>query len=164
MALVAGIANTSRHAAHWSLRSSAPLVPLMVRTAYRNCHALCAFLVSLRTRVPIWACRFAAYDRRMQPGIDVTLGAAGPPHEVVLKLQGHNDWELNVWAAFEDLAKLRDVRAAKWDQRKSIAAGVSVGGRVFWCAPGEGTDPEIATVLIGHDDEAWDIAFLGRVS
>jgi hypothetical protein len=110
--------------------------------------------------LPIWVRRFAAYDRRMQPVIDVTLGAAGPPHEVVLKLQGGDDWELNVWAAVEDLARLRGVRAAASGQRRSIAAGGSAGGRVFWCAPGEGADPEIATVLIGHDDEAWDIAFL----
>ena len=96
----------------------------------------------------------------MQPVIDVTMGAAGPPHEVVLKLQGGDDWELNVWATFEDLAKLRGVRAAAWDQRRSIAAGTSAGGKVFWTAPAEGADPETATVLIGHDDEAWDIVFL----
>lgn len=96
----------------------------------------------------------------MQPVIDVTMGAAGPPHEVVLKLQGGDDWELNVWATFEDLAKLSGVRAAAWDQRRSIAAGISAGGKVFWCPPGDGSDPEIATVLIGHDDEVWDIAFL----
>ncbi|GAB3864052.1 hypothetical protein GCM10029963_73800 [Micromonospora andamanensis] len=71
----------------------------------------------------------------MQAVIDVTLGAAGPPHEVVLKLQGGDDWELNVWATFEDLAKLRGVRAAAWDQRRSIAAGVSAGGRVFGVLP-----------------------------
>jgi hypothetical protein len=87
----------------------------------------------------------------MQPVIDVTMGAAGPPHEVVLKLQGGDDWELNVWATFEDLAKLRGVRAAPWDQRRSIVAGTSAGGKVFRCAPGDGSDPEIATVLIGHD-------------
>ncbi|WP_433530640.1 hypothetical protein ACQPYA_00360 [Micromonospora sp. CA-263727] len=96
----------------------------------------------------------------MQPIIDMSLGAAGPPHEVVLKLQGGDDWELNVWSTFEDLAQLIGVRAAVWDERRAIAAGTSAGSRVFWCAPGEGADPETATVLIGHDDEAWDIAFL----
>ncbi|MDY7087705.1 MAG: hypothetical protein SYR96_21665 [Actinomycetota bacterium] len=96
----------------------------------------------------------------MQQLVDMTMGAAGPPHEVVLKLQGGDGWELNVWATFEDLAKLRGVRAVAWDQRRSIAAGTSAGGKVFWCGPGEGSDPETATVLIGHDDEVWDIAFL----
>jgi hypothetical protein len=96
----------------------------------------------------------------MQPVIDVTMSEAGPPHEVVLTLQGRDDWELNVWATFEELAELRGVRAAAWDQRRSIAAGTSAGGKVFWSVSGEGADPETATVLIGHDDEIWDIAFL----
>ncbi|WP_327006043.1 hypothetical protein OHA72_01350 [Dactylosporangium sp. NBC_01737] len=100
----------------------------------------------------------------MQSVVDVSLGAAGPPHEVVLKLQGGDDWELNVWSTFEDLAKLRDVRSAVWAERRSIAAGTSAGSRVFWAGPAEGADPETATVLIGHDDEAWDIAFLIPVS
>jgi hypothetical protein len=88
------------------------------------------------------------------------MSAAAPAHEVVLKLQGGDDWEVNVWSTFEDLAKLRGVRAAAWDKRRSIEAGTSAGGKVFWCGPGEGPDPETATVLIGHDDEAWDVAFL----
>ncbi|MDG4789651.1 hypothetical protein O7626_27630 [Micromonospora sp. WMMD1102] len=96
----------------------------------------------------------------MQPIIDMSLGAAGPPHEVVLKLQGGDDWELNVWATFENLAQLSGVRAAVWNERRAIAAGTSAGSRVFWCAPAEGAGPETATVLIGHDDETWDIAFL----
>ncbi len=100
----------------------------------------------------------------MKSVIDVSLGAAGPPHEVVLKLQGGDDWELNVWSTFEDLAKLRGVRSAAWAGRRSIAAGTCAGGSVFWAGPADGADPEIATVLIGHDDEAWDIAFLVPVS
>ncbi|AVT38577.1 hypothetical protein [Plantactinospora sp. BB1] len=108
--------------------------------------------------------RFPAYDRRMQPIIDMSLGAAGPPHEVVLKLQGGDDWELNVWSTFEDLAQLSGIRAAVWNERRAIAAGTSAGSRVFWCAPAEDAGPETATVLIGHDDETWDIAFLVPVA
>lgn len=96
----------------------------------------------------------------MQSVIDMSLGAAGPPHEVVLQLQGGDDWKLNVWSTFEDLAKLRGIRSAVWTKRKSIAAGKSAGCRVFWAGPAEGANPDTATVLIGHDDETWDIAFL----
>jgi hypothetical protein len=91
--------------------------------------------------------RQSAYDQRMQSVIDMSLGAAGTPHEVVLKLQGDDDWELNVWSTFEDLAKLRDVRSAAWNERKSIVAGTSAGSRVFWAGPAEGADPGTATVL-----------------
>ena len=100
------------------------------------------------------------YDREMQSIIDISLGIAAPPYDVVLKLQGGDDWELNVWSTFEDLARLQNVRSASWVERRSIEAGTSVGGRVFWAGSGDGADPETATVLIGHDDEAWDIAFM----
>jgi hypothetical protein len=99
----------------------------------------------------------------VQSIIGVTLDAAGPPHEVLLKLQCSDDWELNVWSTFEDLAsdtKLGGVRSAAWEERRSIAAGTSAGSRVFWAGPGKGAHLETATVLIGSDDEAWDIAFL----
>ena len=67
-----------------------------------------------------------------------------------------------MWSTFDDLAKLSDVRSAA--ERRSIAAGTCAGSRVFWAGPGNGEDPEIATVLIGLDAEAWDIAFLIPVS
>jgi hypothetical protein len=91
--------------------------------------------------------------------VDITLGAAGAQHEVLLKLQGGDGWELNVWATFEELAELRSIRAASWDQRRSIRAGKSAGRSVFW-AVSDVADPVSATVMIGQDDETWDIAFL----
>jgi len=116
------------------------------------------FLVERRGPGPL-----AAYDFGMQKVIGMSLGAAGPPHEVVLTLQG-DDWELHVWATFDDLARLRSVRSAVWDERRSIAAGTSAGSQVFWAGPAEGADSETATVLIGHDDETWDIAILVPVT
>lgn len=95
----------------------------------------------------------------MSKTVDLSLGLAGGPDEVVLKLQGGDDWELNVWSTFEDLARLRGIRAAKWDQRRSIQAGRCAGSRVFWCSDGD-----TATILIGHDDEAWDVTVLVAVT
>ena len=95
----------------------------------------------------------------MDQVVDVSIGAAGPPHEVVVKLQGGDDWELNIWSNFADLAMLRDIRTAKWNERRSIPAGTSAGARVFWSAEGE-----TATIVIGHDDEAWDVAVLMPVT
>ena len=85
--------------------------------------------------------------------IDLSFGAAGPPYEVAVKIQGADDWELNVRSTFVELTRLRDIRQAIWSERRSIPAGNSAGGTVFWCADGD-----VATVMIGHDDETWDIA------
>jgi hypothetical protein len=94
----------------------------------------------------------------------MSLGAAGRPHEVALKLQAGDDWELNVRSTFGDLSRLRNIRSAVWNERRSIEAGTTVGGRVFWACPAGTANDETATILIGHDDEAWDIAFLVPVS
>jgi hypothetical protein len=85
--------------------------------------------------------------------VELSLGLAGSPDEVVLKLEGGDNWELNVWSTFEHLARLVDIRAANWDERKSIEAGHCAGARVFWCSHGD-----TAMIMIGHDDETWDFA------
>ena len=85
--------------------------------------------------------------------IDLSFGDAGPPYEVAVKIQGGDDWELNIWSTFADLTQLRGIREAVWNERRSITAGTSAGAQVFWCANGD-----TATVMIGHDDETWDIA------
>jgi hypothetical protein len=95
----------------------------------------------------------------MQPAVTMSLTDASAPYETVLKLQGATGWQVNIRATFDELAKLRDIRTADWDRRAAIMAGTSAGGRVFWCAPSEHDDPAMATVLIGPDDEVWDIAF-----
>jgi hypothetical protein len=88
--------------------------------------------------------------------VDVTVeaesgaGESGPVAAV--KPQGES-WEVNVRAAPADLLRLRGIRAADWDARRSLAIGVSAGAPVYWAAR-DGR----ATILIGHDDETWDIA------
>jgi hypothetical protein len=60
---------------------------------------------------------------------------------------------LNLSASLDDLLKLRAIRTAHWDDRRSIRAGRSAGSNVFWCCAGENV-----TVMIGEDDETWDVA------
>ena len=69
-----------------------------------------------------------------------------------MKLQG-GTWELNIWAPLADFARLRDIREANWDARRSLAVGTCAGSRVFWAS-----DDECVTILVGHDDETWDMA------
>jgi len=54
-----------------------------------------------------------------------------------------------------ELARLSAVRTANWDQRQSIRAGACLEQPVFWCV---NQDPDTVTVLIGPDDEMWEIA------
>jgi hypothetical protein len=62
-------------------------------------------------------------------------------------------YEVNVRATLEELFSLRSIRSADWTSRSSVAAGQSAGMGVYWSANGD-----TATLLIGHDDETWDIA------
>ncbi len=70
---------------------------------------------------------------------------------VVVKLQTET-WELNIWAPVADLVRLRDIRRADWDSRRSLAVGICAGSPVFWTV-----QEDQAAILIGRDDETWDI-------
>lgn len=83
--------------------------------------------------------------------VDVTLDQVADSPALV-KLQT-DTWELNIWAPIADLLRLRDIRDADWDARHSLAVGTCADARVYWTS-GDGR----VTVLVGHDDETWDIA------
>jgi hypothetical protein len=91
--------------------------------------------------------------------VDVTLdvlpydSAASEPFALV-KLQGE-EWELNIRAPLSDLVQLRDVRYADWASRNSLPIGTCAGADVHWAA----SEGQVA-ILIGHDDEIWDVAFI----
>ncbi|WP_214318565.1 hypothetical protein [Nonomuraea sediminis] len=82
--------------------------------------------------------------------IDVTLGESDDPN-VVLKLQAEA-WELNIWAPITELARLRDIRNADWNSRRSLQIGVCANASVHWAVNGEQ-----AHILVGQDDETWDL-------
>ena len=48
---------------------------------------------------------------------------------------------------------LSGIRSADWNERRSIRAGESAGSPVFWASDGDD-----ATLMIGDDDETWDVA------
>lgn len=91
--------------------------------------------------------------------VDVTLdllpydSAASEPLALV-KLQGE-EWELNIQAPLSDLVRLRDVRYADWAGRNSLPIGSCAEASVHWAA----SEGQVA-ILIGHDDETWDAAFI----
>lgn len=91
--------------------------------------------------------------------VDVSMEAAFSTDETgrrpaLVKL-ATRDWQLNIRATLEDLTRLIDIRAADHLSRRSLAVGTAAGAPVFWAASnGE------ASLLVGADDEAWDIALL----
>ena len=72
--------------------------------------------------------------------------------DVAVKLQT-DEWEVNFRASRAELVALSGIRHADWDERRSIRAGESAGATVFWASGGYD-----ATLMIGSDDETWDVA------
>jgi hypothetical protein len=57
----------------------------------------------------------------------------------------------------EDAARLSEVTSRSWDEG-SLRIGESAGASVFWSVNGE-DDKDTVVLLVGHDDETWDISF-----
>ena len=70
-----------------------------------------------------------------------------------IKLQG-SECELNVSASARELEDLRAVGGARWLDRKSLRVGRCLGASVFWSRQ----DGRLS-VLVGPDDETWEVAF-----
>ncbi|MFY9930912.1 MAG: hypothetical protein WAK82_23210 [Streptosporangiaceae bacterium] len=86
--------------------------------------------------------------------VHVTLNFASRPADpilVLVKLQSP-EWELNFRATPEALMGLRSIRDADWNNRRCLHIGKSAGAPVHWTAHGES-----AEILVGHDEETWDI-------
>ena len=71
---------------------------------------------------------------------------------IALKL-ATDEWEVNVYGSVDDLLRLSEIRSANWSERRSIQAGESAGARAYWASTGDE-----ATLMIGHDDETWDVS------
>jgi hypothetical protein len=88
--------------------------------------------------------------------VDVTIEAETPapgePRMMLVKLQS-SAWELNFRATREELLSLEEIRDAVWADRRSLHVGICAGVPVHWSVSGD-----TATVMVGHDDETWDIA------
>ncbi|MFD0683713.1 hypothetical protein [Actinomadura fibrosa] len=86
--------------------------------------------------------------------VDVTLDMDADPMPLVM-LQAET-WELHVWAPLADLSRLSEIRSATWDDRRSLQVGTCGDLPVFWTLAEDGQ----ATVLIGQDDETWNLALM----
>jgi len=82
--------------------------------------------------------------------------------EVSLELDGtlaakfsSPEWEINVFATPGDFASLSTVASSDWAGRGSMKVGTTAGSPVFWSCIGD-----TVSLLVGHDDETWDIAIM----
>ncbi|WP_285629496.1 hypothetical protein [Actinoallomurus iriomotensis] len=66
-------------------------------------------------------------------------------------------WVLHVEAPRADLERLAGIADADWNARRSLALGTCTNARVYWSADPDPNGADQATILIGHDDETWDI-------
>ena len=71
----------------------------------------------------------------------------------ILGITGGN-FDVSVWIPAEEAVLFDSVRSARWEQRGSIRIGQSAGAPVFWSS-----DEQTLSILIGVDDESWDIGF-----
>lgn len=53
------------------------------------------------------------------------------------------------------LHSLSRITETDWAARRSLQAGTTLGHSVFWCL---GEQPGTVQVLVGHDDETWELA------
>jgi len=90
--------------------------------------------------------------------VDVSLDEASSPGEpiVVCVILQTPEWELHVYATPEELVELRSIRDADWDERRSLHIGKCLGVPVHWSVVA--ATKGVATILIGPDDETWEIA------
>lgn len=65
--------------------------------------------------------------------------------------------EVNLYLTAKEIEKVvNNIDMAKWEERKSIKAGTCLNADVFWCI----NDNQSISILLGQDDETWEIAFV----
>jgi hypothetical protein len=85
--------------------------------------------------------------------VSVTVEAERKPKQVsyLLKLQAEV-FEVNIRIPQAEVEELKLVASSRWEDG-SMQIGESAGAPVFWS-----TEDGVVAILIGEDDENWDIA------
>jgi hypothetical protein len=86
--------------------------------------------------------------------VSISEGVSADDEPRVILSLSREDFTLSIWASPEDLSLFHQVRTADWDLRRSIRIGESAGSAVIWAS-----NQRTLFVMIGSDDETWDIAF-----
>ncbi|MGW0628824.1 hypothetical protein [Streptomyces sp. NPDC002758] len=66
-------------------------------------------------------------------------------------------WVLNIEAPRAELEQLASIADTDWNARRTLSVGACANTRVYWCTDPDSNAADQAAILIGHDDESWDI-------
>lgn len=78
--------------------------------------------------------------------------------EFHLKINFKEEYEINIRLTKSEVNYIiENIKSAIWSERQSIKMGKSANTNVFWTYEAE---IDKISILIGQDDETWDIAFL----
>lgn len=88
--------------------------------------------------------------------VDVDYSYDGDKRFYAVSLSTHS-WLALIHIAPEDVPRLSDVTSTPWDGG-ALRIGDSAGAGVFWSVNGE-DDKDTVVILVGDDDETWDISF-----
>jgi hypothetical protein len=68
-----------------------------------------------------------------------------------------DSFEINVDVPIEFVGRLNLVRQTPWVSG-ALRIGTSAGMPAWWCVGDESEDARVLSILVGKDDETWDIA------
>jgi hypothetical protein len=84
--------------------------------------------------------------------VNVSISPDGDdPDRVAVILRGPS-WEFQFRVQPQELCRLRDIRDADWSARRALHLGTVFGVPIHWCI-----NDDLVSVLVGHDDETWQI-------
>lgn len=66
--------------------------------------------------------------------------------------------EIGVQIPNADIGRLRQVASTPW-LGGALRIGESAGAPAFWCVGDDDDTKNVVSILIGQDDQTWDIAF-----
>ena len=85
--------------------------------------------------------------------VDVEMTYEDSGEESVMAKFSDDSWEVNVRARASEFLILQDIRTFDWNERRAAQVGRCAGADAFWCSDGRAV-----TIMLGHDDETWDVA------
>jgi hypothetical protein len=86
--------------------------------------------------------------------VSISEGISAEGESQMILSLSKEDFSLSIWISPDAMSLFHEVKTTDWDQRGSIRIGESAGSAVFWAS-----DKQKLSVMIGDDDETWDIAF-----
>ena len=91
----------------------------------------------------------------MQPSVTVEALTEAEGRSYLIKI-GTPAFEANVVVPFEEAGRLKEVRETAW-LSGALRIGSTSGVPTWWCVV-EDDDERTLSILIGSDDQSWDIA------